>query len=178
MTRLMKLSALGAGILAFALLRPAAGADDLPVAPRVDLDRYLGKWYEIASLPQRFQRGCTATTATYTPRDDGKIGVVNECRLGSPEGEIKRVEGYAKVADTQTNAKLKVTFFWPFFGDYWILEVGPDYGYAVVGHPSRDYLWILARSPQLPEATLARILERVRALGFDTARLTYTEHRL
>jgi apolipoprotein D and lipocalin family protein len=165
--------------LAAALLAAAgrAAPAGLPVVPQVDLQRYAGKWYEIASLPQRFQEGCTATTATYTLRDDGKLGVLNECRLGSPDGEPKRAEGYAKIADPATNAKLRVTFFWPFFGDYWILELGPEYEYSVVGHPSRDYLWILGRSPRLPQATLDGILERAAALGFDIARLRYTEHR-
>jgi len=149
---------------------------ELPVVPHVDLTRYLGKWYEVASFPQSFQKGCTATTATYTLRPDGTIGVLNECRLERPDGELKRAEGYAKIDDPVSNAKLRVTFFWPFFGDYWILELGPDYSYSVVGHPSRDYLWILSRRPQLPQATMDGILRRVRALGFDTARLQYTWH--
>jgi apolipoprotein D and lipocalin family protein len=102
--------------------------------------------------------------------------VLNECRLERPDGEPKRAEGYAKIDDPVSNAKLRVTFFWPFFGDYWILELGPEYSYSVVGHPSRDYLWILSRTPQLPQATLDGILQRVRALGFDTSRLQYTQH--
>ena len=155
----------------------ASGAfPELPVVPSVDLNRYLGRWYEVASFPQWFQKGCTATTATYSLRPDGTIGVLNECRLERPDGEPKRAEGYAKIDDPVSNAKLRVTFFWPFFGDYWILELGPEYSYSVVGHPSRDYLWILSRTPQLPQATLDGILQRVRGLGFDTTRLQYTQH--
>lgn len=148
--------------------------DDKPqVVPRVELDRYVGTWYEIARYPNRFQRQCVAdTTATYELRPDGKIRVINRCRKG--DGKIDTAKGTARVVDKQTNAKLKVTFFWPFSGDYWIIDLDPDYRYAVVGAPSRKYLWILSRTPQLDEATYRRILERVAAQGFDVNRLVKT----
>jgi apolipoprotein D and lipocalin family protein len=96
----------------------------LDVVDEVDLDRYLGRWYEIASFPQRFQRGCVASMATYTQRDDGRIGVVNECRDRSFDGELRRADGVAWVADEAgSRAKLKVQFFWPFRGDYWIIAL-------------------------------------------------------
>lgn len=156
----------------------AMGADsDVSVVPQVDLSRYTGKWYEIASFPQWFQRGCTATTATYTLRDDGRIDVLNECRKGDPGGRVSRAEGWARVVDPGTNAKLEVTFFWPFFGDYWIIDLGKDYEYAVVGHPSREYLWILSRNPFMPAAELRPILERAAQQGFDLSRLRYTRHQ-
>ncbi len=107
----------------------------------VDLSRYVGRWYEIAGLPNRFEKKCAdSVTATYALRSDGKIEAVNRCRKSS--GEYTTAKGKAKVVDKQTNAKLKVTFFWPFYGDYGILDLGPNYEYAVVGDPSRDYLWI------------------------------------
>jgi apolipoprotein D and lipocalin family protein len=137
----------------------------------VDLDRYLGTWYEIAAFPQRFQRGCTGSTATYTLRPDGEIGVVNRCRLGSLTGEEKVAKGRARVVDRATNAKLKVSFFRPFWGDYWIVDLGADYDYAVVGHPGRDYLWILGRNPAMDAAVYDGILARLRAQGYEVERL-------
>ncbi len=144
-----------------------------PVAS-LDLPRYLGTWYEIASFPQSFQRGCTATTATYTQRADGEVDVLNRCRKGSLDGEEQSALGRARVVDTQTNAKLEVSFFRPFWGDYWVIALAGDYSYAVVGHPSRDYLWILARGPVMTEATYEAILEQLQAQGYETARLVRT----
>ena len=145
------------------------------VVDEVDLDRYLGRWYEIASFPQRFQRGCVASTATYSRRDDGRIGVVNECRDESFDGELRRAEGVAWVADQEgSHAKLKVQFFWPFSGDYWIIELDPEYRYAAVGHPSRDYLWILARTPTLDPMLYRAISDRIEAQGYDLTRLRTT----
>jgi apolipoprotein D and lipocalin family protein len=147
----------------------------LDVVDEVELERYLGRWYEIASFPQRFQEGCVATTATYTFREDGRIRVENECRDGSFDGEFRRVEGVAWVTDpSETPAKLKVQFFWPFRGDYWIIELDPEYRYAVVGHPSRDYLWILARTPTLDPAVYETLLARIEAQGYDLERLSRT----
>jgi apolipoprotein D and lipocalin family protein len=146
----------------------------LETVPYVDLSRYLGTWYEIASFPQRFQRGCTATTATYTLRDDGDIDVLNRCREGSIDGKEKSALGRARVADRATNAKLEVSFFRPFWGDYWIIDLSDDYSYAVVGHPSRDYLWILARNPTMAEETYQSLVARLQARGYETSRLVRT----
>lgn len=134
----------------------------LQTVPKVELQRYLGTWYEIASFPQSFQKGCTATTATYSLKAEGEIEVLNRCRLDSLEGEEKVAKGRARVVDKDTNAKLEVSFFGPFWGDYWIIQLGDDYEYAVVGHPSRDYLWILSRTPTLEEAKLQGILEKLK----------------
>lgn len=147
----------------------------LEVVAELDLDRYLGRWYEIASFPQRFQEGCVATTVEYRRRDDGRIQVANECRDGSFDGKLRRVEGVAWVADaSRSQAKLKVQFFWPFRGDYWVIELDPEYRYAVVGHPSRDYLWILARARTLDSALYESILARIDAHGYDLERLNRT----
>lgn len=140
----------------------------------VDLDRYLGTWYEIAHFPQRFQKGCTATTATYSLRSDGKIDVINRCHKNSPDGPLKEAHGLARVVDKSTNAKLEVSFFRPFWGDYWVIDLGPDYEYAVVGHPSRDYLWILSRTPTLPADVYESILQRLAAQGYETQKLVRT----
>ncbi len=145
----------------------------LEVVPRVDLEKYLGKWYEIAHLPAKFQDGCSETTATYTLKDNGTISVLNECiRNGKP----KTANGKAKVVDKATGAKLKVTFFWPFYGDYWIIKLGNNYEYSVVGTPDRKYLWILSRTPQIDDKLFNELIEFAKSKGFDTMRLIRTIH--
>lgn len=150
-------------------------ASDVPLitVDRVDLQRYVGRWYEIARYPNRFQRKCQSdTTATYTLRADGKIQVANACR--QKDGSITTATGTAKVVDATTNAKLKVTFFWPFYGDYWIIGLGPEYQYAIVGEPSRKYLWILSRTPTMDEKTYQEVLHRVESLGYQPGALIKT----
>ena len=147
----------------------------LQTVAHVDVSRYLGTWYEIASFPQSFQRGCTATTATYTLRADGEIDVLNRCRKDSVDGDEKSALGRARVIDPSTNAKLEVSFFRPFWGDYWIIDLSDDYSYAVVGHPGRDYLWILARSPTMADATYQDIVTRLQSVGYETSRLIKTQ---
>ena len=146
---------------------------DPQTVPSVDLARYAGRWYEIARLPNGFQKKCSGgVTATYELRPDGKVTVLNECRKAS--GEITRAKGTAKIADKKTNAKLKVTFFWPFYGDYWILDLGPSYEYAVVGEPKRRCLWILSRTPQIDDALYEQLLAKMANQGFDTSRMIKT----
>jgi apolipoprotein D and lipocalin family protein len=154
--------------------RAAATGPPLQTVPSVDLSRYAGTWYEIASYAQRFQKGCTGTSATYTLRDDGNVDVLNRCARDSLGGRVTIARGRARVVDTNTNAKLKVSFFWPFWGDYWIIDLGRDYEYAVVGHPGRKYLWILSRTPAMDTTAYEGILERLRAQGYDTSRLVRT----
>lgn len=149
--------------------------DDLEVVPRVDLDRYVGRWYEIARLPNRFEKQCAGSvTATYSVRADGKIEVVNRCRKSS--GAYTTATGKAKIVDKTTNAKLKVTFFWPFYGDYWILDLGDNYEYAVVGSPNRKYLWILSRNRQMDESLYRQLLAKMAARGFKTEQMIKTSH--
>jgi apolipoprotein D and lipocalin family protein len=148
---------------------------ELQTVAHVELSRYLGTWYEIASFPQIFQRGCTATTATYTLHDDGDIEVFNRCRKGALDGEEMSASGLARVVDPATNAKLEVSFFRPFWGDYWIIDLSEDYSHAVVGHPGRDYLWILSRTPTMDEPTYQGLLDRLAARGYDTTRLVRTQ---
>lgn len=164
------------------LLALLAGAPSLCAAepPRVvehvDLPRYMGLWYEVARTPNRFQRGCHASTAEYALRPDGDVSVVNSCAEGSPAGPRRSVRGKAWLVPGGGGAKLRVRFFWPFSGAYWIIDLGKDYEYAVVGHPTRKYLWILARTPTLDEAVYAGILERLRAQGYDPSRLERAVH--
>jgi apolipoprotein D and lipocalin family protein len=143
--------------------------------PHVELEKYLGKWYEIAHLPAKFQDGCSDTTATYTLSEDGSISVLNECVRN---GKVKQAKGKAKVVDKNTGAKLKVTFFWPFYGDYWIIKLGNDYDYAVVGTPNRKYLWILSRTPQMDDKLFSQLIEFVKSKGFNVENLIRTSHSL
>ena len=143
----------------------------LKTVDHVDLSRYVGDWYEIARYPNSFQKDCMESMATYTMMPDGKIEVLNQCRDKTPDGKLRTAKGTAWVVDTESNAKLKVTFFWPFAGDYWIIELCRDYEYAVIGHPDRKYLWILSRTKQMDEAVYNGILERLAAKGYDTTRL-------
>jgi apolipoprotein D and lipocalin family protein len=140
---------------------------ELNAVDSVEFDRYLGTWYEIASYPAWFQRDCTAVTALYSLRDDGLIKVVNSCRKGSPDGKLKQTTGRAKVIDTDTNAKLKVSFFGPCWGNYWIIDLDSDYQWAVVGEPKRKYLWILSRTRSMDDGIYDRILARLPNKGYD-----------
>lgn len=145
------------------------------VVASVDLERYAGTWYEIASYPQIFQRGCVATQARYSLREDGRLGVVNECRDGDFDGDVRRVEGIAWVDDpARSAAKLRVRFFWPFSGAYWVIALDEDYQHAVVASPDRDALWILSRTRTMDAPTYAALLEHIEAQGFDLVRLRRT----
>jgi apolipoprotein D and lipocalin family protein len=146
----------------------------LATVPNVDLKRYAGKWYEIASYPQRFQKGCCCTTAEYTLTDKGYVIVENRCRKNGVDGKPSGITGKAFVEKNSGNAKLKVQFFWPFSGKYWIIDLADDYSYAVVGHPNREYLWILSRKPVLDAEVLKGIQTRIGQLGFDLSKLKYT----
>lgn len=145
-----------------------------PVAsvPSVDLARYSGKWFEIASFPMFFQRNCVAdTTAEYSAAADGSIAVRNRCRTESgfdeATGKATPVEGFG-------NGRLKVSFFWPFKSDYWVLGLDPEYRWAVVGNPNRKYLWVLSRTPQLPSALMEAARASALAQGFDLSQLRTT----
>ena len=149
--------------------------DSLETVSFVDLKRYAGKWYEIAAYPQRFQKGCHCTTAEYTLSADGEYVVVeNRCNKDSVNGKPSGIKGKAFVDKNSGNAKLKVQFFWPFKGKYWIIDLADDYRYAVVSHPNRKYLWILSRTPQMNAADYQGIIERLKAKGFDLSKLKLT----
>ena len=140
----------------------------------VDLNRYAGKWYEIASFPQYFQKGCNCTTAEYTLTDKGYVVVENRCNKDSITGKEAYIKGKAFIVENTGNAKLKVQFFWPFKAKYWIIELADDYSYAVVGHPNKKYLWILSRTPFMNETIYRQITERIKEKGFDITKLKKT----
>lgn len=154
------------------LITTMASTQDLQTVPFVDLHKYAGKWYEIASYPQRFQKGCTNTTAEYTLSDKGYVIVTNRCKRNGKQSSIK---GKAFVVKNSGNAKLKVQFFWPFRGKYWIIDLADDYSYAVVSHPNRKYLWILSRKPYLENAVYEQIISRLKQKGFNLDKLNRTE---
>jgi apolipoprotein D and lipocalin family protein len=154
---------------------PKKSSPELQVVAYVDIERYLGKWYEIALYPNWFEKGCFRSTAFYEKLKDGQIKVTNQCRMNGPDGELNKAIGKATIADSKTNAKLKVQFFWPFKGDYWIIDLDKDYQYAIVSEPNRQYLWILSRSPNMDVQTLETLKARIRSKGFD---LTYLKQTL
>jgi apolipoprotein D and lipocalin family protein len=145
-------------------------------AKRVDLNRYLGRWYEFARYDNRFERGRDFVTADYAMRDDGVISVINSGREGSADGPRRIARGKARVSPDSNNAKLEVSFFGPFYvGDYWVLDHDDDYGWSIVGEPGGTYLWILTRDAK-PSLELQRaLLERVRSLGYDVSMLRRTQ---
>jgi apolipoprotein D and lipocalin family protein len=146
-----------------------ADSQILQTVDHVDLDKYVGRWYEIASYPARFQKGCRCTTADYELVPGGKyIRVTNRCiRFRSGKSRMSMIRGKAFVVPDTGNSKLKVQFFWPFRGDYYIIGLADDYSWAVVGHPARKYLWILSRESYMPTDTYNSILGLVKNKGYD-----------
>lgn len=161
----------------FALLAamlPARDTHPLKTVDSVDLQRYAGDWYEIARYPNRFQKDCDSDVhVRYMLQGSDKLTVRNECRKANGKPDI--ANGTAKVVDPKSNAKLKVTFFWPFYGDYWIIDLDPRYRYAVVGEPGRKYLWILSRAKELDQESYQHILQRVAENGYDASKLVKTK---
>ncbi|HVU03703.1 MAG TPA: lipocalin family protein [Polyangiaceae bacterium] len=157
-------------LAAFVLLPGCRSEPPLDVAP-VDLGRFQGKWYEIAKLPRTTESGCSGTTAFYRLRSSTELDVTNECRLET--GGTKSVTARAVATDPSSPGKLSLDVG-GFYGDYWVLGVGEHYEWAVIGHPSRDYLWILSRTPTLSDETLRATRSLAQDRSFDTSRLEYT----
>lgn len=151
--------------------------DEVKTVDFVDLNKYLGKWYEVASIPQSFQKACIAdTSAEYSlDKEDDLIVVMNSC--GTKDGSRKVAEGRAKIEDTKTNSKLKVTFvklfdwIFAFGGNYWVLDVDSGYNVALVGDPSRGYAWILSRTPAMSAAQWIDAEKTFKAQGYDTCKI-------
>jgi apolipoprotein D and lipocalin family protein len=155
-----------------------AACQSAAIAPRtvdrVDLNRYAGKWYEIARLPIWVENDCVGVTAEYTPRPDGKLTVLNASWVGKMDGQRKSITGVARVINPPVNSKLKVMFFWPWEGDYWIFQLDADYRWAAVGSPDRQTLWILSRTPEMDEKLYLDIVEKLRGDGFPVEKLEKT----
>jgi apolipoprotein D and lipocalin family protein len=155
-------------ILIAIMITISARAQDKPaVVPDVDLKRYAGTWYEIARLPNSFERNLKCITATYTLRDDGKITVLNKGRKIKDPLKTSSAKGVAWLPDKNIPGKLKVQFFWPFSGDYWILYLDKEYRYVLVGDPSYKYLWVLSRQKKMDEQTYYMLLEKATDQGYE-----------
>jgi len=143
---------------------------DLPTVEKVEISKYTGQWYEIARLPNNFEKGLECVTATYTQKSNGKIEVLNR-GYSSDKGRYKTAKGKAWVPDSNFPGRLKVTFFWPFSGNYYILSLDENYQHVLVGDPSRKYLWVLARTKTLDEATYSRLMDHADKNGFNTGQV-------
>jgi lipocalin len=144
---------------------------DKSVVQEFDIESYLGRWYEIARYDHRFERGLVGVTANYSFRDDGKIKVVNAGFKGSLDGPRSEANGKAKIPDPKVPAKLKVSFFWFFYGDYYVMELDDNYQWALVGSSADTYLWILSRTPQIDDSLYRDLLERLTKRGYDVDKL-------
>jgi apolipoprotein D and lipocalin family protein len=147
---------------------------DMPVERSIDIQRYMGRWYEIAKLPNSFEKGLTCVTATYSLKENGDIKVVNAGRKVEDTTITKSATGTAWVPDPSEPTKLKVRFFWPFAGNYWILALDQNYRYVMIGEPSREYLWIMCRERSLPQQTMDSLVLRAQSLGYDTTKIEKT----
>ncbi len=148
---------------------------DVSTVKELDLQRYLGTWYEIARFDHSFERNLVGVTATYSMRDDGKIRVINQGYKNTLEGKHNIAEGKAKL--TGDPGRLKVSFFWIFYGDYFVLELDPNYQWVLIGSSSEKYLWILSRTPKLEQQTKDFILERAHKRGYDISKLIWVEQK-
>ncbi len=175
-------SLLSGVVIAFSAIAAVASAG-VVTAPHVNLNRYVGKWYEVASIPQTFQRQCVGnTTAEYSYTKNGRIKVVNSC--DTAKGDRSVAVGRAEITDRTSNSKLKVTFvkifgnwIFAFGGDYWILDVAPDYSFALVGDPTANYAWLLSRTPQISLATYAYAEAKFRSEGYGTCKILTSVQR-
>ena len=160
-----------------AIIQPHVGNRAVPQPKQsVDLARYAGLWYEVGRYEAPFQKGCEAVTARYTAQPDGSIEVLNSCRQDSVTGPLRSATGRATVVPESGNAKLKVSFFGPFTGDYWVLDHAPDYSWSIVGEGEGRFLWILSRKAPLGEAAYQALVARARKLGYDSSLIRRTRH--
>ena len=144
---------------------------DTTTVDNLEIEKYLGKWYEIARFPHSFEKNLVGVTATYSLRKDGKIRVVNQGYKGTLEGKLSRAEGKAKITDPGDPSRLKVSFFLFFYGDYFVMELDEDYSWAMIGSSSPNYFWILSRTPQMEEEVYHKLLDNARGRGYDLDKL-------
>lgn len=151
---------------------------DKTVVKELDLQKYLGTWYELARYNHRFERGLVGVTANYSIREDGKIRVLNSGYKKSLDGRFKQAEGKAFLPEPEMEpAKLKVSFFWNFYGDYFVLDLDENYQWAIIGSSSDNYLWILSRTPQLDQDLYTELLDKIKLRGYDISQLIKVEQK-
>lgn len=164
-------------ILIYAFLIPLSSclhygkAQNMKTVENVDLKRYMGVWYEIARFDHSFERGLVGVKATYSLKSNGKVTVINQGYKDSLTGKLKQAKGFATIPNPNETGRLKVYFFWPFGGEYLILDLDENYQYALIGTSSKKYLWILCRTPQIDEKVYLKLIEKANSLGFDTTKL-------
>jgi apolipoprotein D and lipocalin family protein len=146
-------------------------SNTMKTVDKVDLNRYMGTWYEIARFPHSFEKGFVGVSATYTLKKNGKVEVLNQGYKDSLTGKLKQAKGFAKLPDPNVPGRLMVYFFWPFGGEYLILDLDDDYQHVLVGSSSKKYLWILCRSPKMDDSTYNSLVKKAELLGFDTSKL-------
>jgi lipocalin len=150
---------------------------DKTVVKELDIESYLGKWYEISRYNHSFERGLVGVTASYSYREDGKIKVVNSGYKETLNGQKSEAIGKAKIPDSNIPSKLKVSFFWFFYGDYFVLELDKKYQWAVIGSSSDNYLWILSRTPQMEKSLYNELLNKIAKRGYDVNKLIRVEQK-
>jgi apolipoprotein D and lipocalin family protein len=163
-------------LITISMLAGCSKPDDLDTVAMVDINRYMGKWYEIARLPNSFEEGLICITAEYSISPEGDITVVNRGYDPDGKGSWNEVTGKAWIPDTLAPGKLKVQFFWPFAGDYYIMHLDTGYQHALIGDPSRKFLWVLSRTASLPEETIRELLDIANSRGFETQEVIKVDH--
>ncbi|PLY09682.1 MAG: hypothetical protein C0625_00330 [Arcobacter sp.] len=156
----------------FFLIGCSSKNPELNTVQKIDINKYLGTWYEIARYEHSFEKDCKNVSANYSLKKDNEIKVINQC-TNMKTNKTKKAIGSAYSID-ETNSKLKVSFFWPFYGDYWILDIDENYTYALIGEPSRKYFWILSREKQLDKNLKKEILNKLPNYGYDEKSLIWT----
>jgi len=163
------------GVLALGLLAFATEAAAPSPTKPVDLQRYYGRWYEVARVPNHFEKGkaCSGPTADYRQDPDGGVTVVQTCHVDTPTGPERVYRAAAQILDPGMNAKFRLTFFLMLSKDYWVLDHAPDYRWAIVGDPSGQYVWLFSRDPVVSQPLRDALVARTRALGYDVRRLEF-----
>lgn len=173
----MKLWMAAVALLALSGCAMMSGGSPLETVDEVDLERYMGRWYVIANIPYIAERGNVAGQAIYRMRDDGRMDDIYRYRDGDFEAPVEEMTGVAWVVDETTNAQWKVQFYWPIRFGYYIIGLDEDYEWTVVGHPSREYAWIMAREPELSEERYRALLALLEDRGFDSSQLEKVPQR-
>ena len=167
---------LGATLTACTSSDPAPRSNPPATVASVDVQRYLGTWYQQALIPNRFQSMCASDTSATYALDGNNLSVLNRCK--GADGSLESAKGIAKIVEGSNNAKLRVSFFRPFYGDYWVLALDPNYQWVLVGDPNRQYGWVLSRNAKLDDATFSQIMTRATQAGYDTALFVKSPHGL